>query len=229
MVEASRATAESDDNKDDNKKLQQGLQGAGDGAFCVADMSRYTAGPMSVMISMLRGVNLGPHNRIKMDDLKAVYESVKLQKPRTYVQSGNVLFKTIERNEAKLSSRIQDAIEKKFGFRPDVILRTTEELRATITKNPFAARKNIDPSKFLVTFLSAEPSAEAREKLLAIDTAPEELRLVGREIFIYYTNGLARPKFQWTKAEKILKVSCTGRNWNSVTKMLEMAEEMERE
>jgi uncharacterized protein (DUF1697 family) len=184
---------------------------------------------MRVMISMLRGVNLGAHNRMKMDDLRAVYESVKLQDPRTYVQSGNVLFKTKERDETKLSSHIQDAIEKKFGFRPDVILRTTEELRAAITKNPFAARKNIDPSKFLVTFLSSEPSAEAREKLLAIVTAPEELRLVGREIFIYYTNGLARPKFQWTKAEKILKVSCTGRNWNSVTKMLEMAEEMERE
>lgn len=184
---------------------------------------------MGVMISMLRGVNLGPHNRIKMEDLRAMYASLKLQDPRTYVQSGNVLFKTKERNETKLSSRIQDGIEKKFGFRPDVILRTTEELRAAITKNPFAGRKNIDPSKFLVTFLSAEPGAEAREKLLAIDTAPEELRLVGREIFIYYTNGLARPKFQWIKAEKILKVSCTGRNWNSVTKMLEMAEEMERE
>ena len=77
---------------------------------------------MGVMISMLRGVNLGPHNRMKMEELRAVYESLKLQDPRTYVQSGNVLFKTKERDEAKLSSRIQDGIEKKFGFRPDVIL-----------------------------------------------------------------------------------------------------------
>ena len=184
---------------------------------------------MGVMISMLRGVNLGPHNRMKMEELRAVYESLKLQDPRTFVQSGNVLFKTKERDEAKLSSRIQDGIEKKFGFRPDVILRTTEELRRAVAKNPFAARKNIDPSKLLVTFLGATPAADACGKLLEIDTAPEELHLVGREIFIYYTNGLARPKFQWIKAEKILKVTCTGRNWNSVTKMLAMAEEMERE
>ncbi len=184
---------------------------------------------MPVIISMLRGVNLGPHNRMKMEELRAAYESLKLQDPRTYVQSGNVLFKTKERDEAKLSSRIQDGIEKKFGFRPDVILRTTEELRRAVARNPFAVRKNLDPSKLLVTFLGAHPESELCEKLRAIDTAPEELHLVGREIFIYYTNGLARPKFQWIKAEKILKVTCTGRNWNSVTKMLAMAEEMERE
>jgi uncharacterized protein (DUF1697 family) len=184
---------------------------------------------MPVIISMLRGVNLGPHNRMKMEELRAVYESLKLQDPRTFVQSGNVLFKTKERDEAKLSSRIQAGIEKKFGFRPDVILRTTEEMRSVVAKNPFSARKNIDPSRLLVTFLGAHPAADLGEKLRAIDTAPEELHLVGREIFIFYTNGLARPKFQWIKAEKILKVTCTGRNWNSVTKMLAMAEEMERE
>jgi len=184
---------------------------------------------MSVMISMLRGVNLGPHNRVKMDDLRALYRSLKLQDPRSYVQSGNVLFRTKERDEAKLSSRIQDAIGKKFGFRPDVILRNTEEMRKTVASNPFASSKNIDPAKLLVTFLSAEPNADAHEKLKELDTAPEELRVVGRELFIYYPNGLARPKFQWIKAEKILKLACTGRNWNSVTKMLQMAEEMEAE
>ncbi len=113
---------------------------------------------------MLRGVNLGPHNRMKMEELRAAYESLKLQGPRTYVQSGNVLFKTKERDEAKLSSRIQDANRKKFGFRPDVILRTTDELRTAVAKNPFAARKNIDPSKLLVTFLGAHPEAERLRK-----------------------------------------------------------------
>jgi uncharacterized protein (DUF1697 family) len=184
---------------------------------------------MTVMISMLRGVNLGPHNRMRMEELREVYESLKLQDPRTYVQSGNVLFKTKERDEAKLSSRIQDGIEKKFGFRPDVILRTTEELRSAVAKNPFAQRKNIDPSKLLVSFLAAAPRSDACEKLRVLDTAPEELWIDGREIFIYYPNGLARPKFQWTKADKILNVVGTGRNWNSVTKMLAMAEDMERE
>ena len=78
---------------------------------------------MPVLISMLRGVNLGPHHRIKMDALRALYESLKLENPRSYVQSGNVIFRTREKNVAKLGKQIQDAIEKKFGFRPEIVLR----------------------------------------------------------------------------------------------------------
>ena len=73
---------------------------------------------MAVVISMLRGVNLGSHNRIKMDALRARYESLKLRDPQTYIQSGNVIFRTEERNLAQLAKRIENGIEQKFGFRP---------------------------------------------------------------------------------------------------------------
>ena len=66
---------------------------------------------------MLRGVNLGAHNRIKMEELRAVYKSLKLEEPQTYVQSGNVIFRTKEKNLPQLSNKIQDAIEKKFKLR----------------------------------------------------------------------------------------------------------------
>jgi len=117
---------------------------------------------MAMVISMLRGVNLGSHNRIKMDALRARYESLKLRDPQTYIQSGNVIFRTEERNLAQLAKRIENGIEQKFGFRPQVILRTTSERRDVIARNPFAKRRGIDPSKLLVTFLASHPSPEAR-------------------------------------------------------------------
>ncbi|HYB61553.1 MAG TPA: DUF1697 domain-containing protein [Methylomirabilota bacterium] len=184
---------------------------------------------MPVIISMLRGVNVGGHNKIKMDALKALYQSLKFERPETYVQSGNVVFRTKEKSIAALTKRIQDGIERKFGFRPDVILRSTSELRDVIARNPFAKRRSLDPSRLLVTFLAAEPSAAARTNLLNIDMAPEELRIDGRDLYAYYPNGIARPKVSWATIERTLKVSGTGRNWNTVNKLLEIAEKLEAE
>jgi uncharacterized protein (DUF1697 family) len=182
---------------------------------------------MPVIISMLRGINVGGHNRIKMDALRALYESLGLRNPQTYVQSGNVVFRTDKRDLAALAKRIEDAIERGFGFRPSVILRTTSELRDAIARNPFAKRSGIEPNKLLVNFLASDPGAEARKKVLSLKTEPEELRMHGRELYIYFPNGMARPKMSWAVLERTLKVPGTGRNWNSVTKLLEMAEALE--
>lgn len=182
---------------------------------------------MPAVVSMLRGVNVGGHNRVKMDALRALYESLGLLDVQTYVQSGNVVFRTKERGLASLAKRIEDAIEKGCGFRPGVVLRTTAEMRAVIAKNPFASRQDMDPAKFLVTFLADDPGAEAREKALAVDTAPEELRIDGREVYIYFPNGQARPKMSWPRVERALKTWGTGRNWTTVAKLLEMAEALE--
>jgi uncharacterized protein (DUF1697 family) len=176
---------------------------------------------------MLRGVNVGGHNKIKMEALRALYESMKLREAQTYVQSGNVIFRTDERDIALLTKRIEDGIERKFGFRPNVILRTAAEMREVIARNPFAKRRGIEPSKLLVTFLGSDPGAEAREKILQIKCDPEELRIEGRELYIYFPNGIGRSKLSWAGLEKTLKTPGTARNWNSVTKMLEMAENLE--
>jgi len=181
---------------------------------------------MPVLISMLRGVNLGPHNRIKMDDLRALYASLHLQDPRTHVQSGNVIFRTKEKNVTQLAKKIQSAIAREFGFSTPVILRTAEEFRRAIAANPFAGRKGINPGKLLVTFLADEPGAQARARLLALGPDPEELHLIGRELYIYFPNGAGRSKLQWSALDKKLETSGTARNWNSVTKMLEIADEM---
>jgi uncharacterized protein (DUF1697 family) len=175
---------------------------------------------------MLRGVNVGGHNLIKMDALKALCVSLKLKDPQTYVQSGNVIFSNGEKDLAKLSKRIQDAIEKTHDFRPGVVLRTAAEMREVVARNPFAKRGGIEPGKLLVNFLLADPGRDAREKALAIKVGPEELHLIGREAYIYFPNGQGRSKFPWPAIERTLGTSGTGRNWNSVTKMLEMADKM---
>ena len=184
---------------------------------------------MAVVISMLRGVNVGGHYKIKMEALRALYESLGLRDAQTYVQSGNVVFRTKERNLGALAKRMEDAIEQSFGFRPAVIVRTTSELKGAIARNPFARRRGIDPSKLLVTFLADDPSAEGRDRVLKIKAEPEELFIDGREVYIYFTNGMARPKLSWAAIGKMLGTSGTGRNWNSVTKLLEIAEKLEAE
>ncbi len=183
---------------------------------------------MPVFISMLRGVNVGGHNKIKMDALRALYASLKCEDPQTYVQSGNVIFRTQEKekNAATLAKKIQDAIEKEFGFRPEVILRNVDEMKAAVAANPFAKRRDVEPSKLLVTFLSAPPGHEAQTTLASLKSHPEELHLIGRELYIYFPKGIADSKLPWSRVEKLLKVTGTARNLNSATKMLEMAEAM---
>jgi uncharacterized protein (DUF1697 family) len=183
---------------------------------------------MPVLISILRGVNVGGHNKIKMEALRALYESLKLESPRTYVQSGNIIFRTKEKNLDALAKKIQIAIERKFSFRPEVILRTTEELRAAIAASPFAGR-NLEPGKTVIIFLAGDAGPEAHEKLLALKGHPEELHLRGRELHIYFPDGMGGSKLPWAKIEKLLGTPGTARNWNSATKMLDLAEEMESE
>jgi uncharacterized protein (DUF1697 family) len=150
---------------------------------------------MAVIISMLRGVNVGGHNNIKMEALRELYQSLKLRDAQTYVQSGNVIFRSDERDITRLTKQIEDGIERKFDFRPSVILRTVAEMREVVATNPFAKRRGIEPSKLLVTFLASDPEEEAREKVRQMKCAPEELRIEGRELYIYFPKGIGRLGF----------------------------------
>jgi uncharacterized protein (DUF1697 family) len=182
---------------------------------------------MPVIISLLRGVNVVGRNQIKMDQLCSLYESLKFTGCQTHIASGNVVFCTTERNLAALPARIEKAIERKFGFRPSVIHRTTAEMRDVIARNPFAKRRNMDPSKFLVGFMAGEAAPEACAKLRAINTGPEVVHFADRELYIYFPNGVGRADLPWSTIDRCMKVPITGRNWNTVTKLLAMAEALE--
>lgn len=174
------------------------------------------------LISMLRGINVGGHNMIKMEALREMYGSLKFADVRSYVQSGNVVFATKEKDLKKIAKRIEDAIEARFACRPDVILRTAEEMRGVIARNPFQGER--EPAKLHVDFLAGAPGKDAVEKIRAIKVGPEELVLDGRELYIYYPNGAGQSKRTGAMLDKALQVRGTARNWNSVRKLLEMAE-----
>ena len=182
---------------------------------------------MTVFISLLRAINVGGHNMVKMDALRELYATLHLRDAVTYVQSGNVVFRCSEEDAARLALRIETAIERTFGHRPGVILRTAPELRDVVARNPFANRPGIEPNKLLVTFLAAEPAAEARAKALALQTAPEELHVDRRELYTYFPNGFSQSKLSMAAVDRALRSSGTARNWNTVTKLLAMAEKLE--
>jgi uncharacterized protein (DUF1697 family) len=182
---------------------------------------------MSVVIGLLRGVNVTGNHTIKMEELRSLCESMDLRKAQTYIQSGNVLFRT-RRGGATLATAIEKAIEARFGFRPHVMLRTSEELREVITRNPFAERTDLHPGKFLVYFLKSAPAREACDRVHALATDTEELRVSGNELYIYYRNGVGKSQVPMARIEKALGTAGTGRNWNTVTKLLEMAQALEK-
>ena len=182
---------------------------------------------MPVIVSLLRGVNVGGNNKIKMSELRELYESLGLRQAETFIQSGNVVCTTYARDLTKVAKRIEDAIEERFGFRCDVVLRTAAELRDALVRNPFAKREGIDPAKLLVTFLAADPDPEGCSKVGAMNHAPEELHIDGREVYIYFPDGMGRSKLSWPKIGKSMKTSGTGRNMNTVEKLLAMADRLE--
>lgn len=178
-------------------------------------------------VAMLRSVNLPSHQKVNMQALKTLCTSLGLRDVQTYVQSGNLVFRNQDEDPVALSRRLEEAMKASFGFRPVVIVRTAAELRKVIAKNPFAGRKEVQPNRLLVVFLNSAPTKQARDKLLAIPCEPEELHIHGREVYIYYPDGMARPKIPLIRLEKMLQCSSTGRNWNTVNKLLAMAEALE--
>jgi uncharacterized protein (DUF1697 family) len=181
---------------------------------------------MPVMIALLRGINLAGRNRVKMDELRKLCEFEKLRSVQTHIQSGNIVFATAEKDVAKLAKRLEEAIERKFGFHADVVVRSVSELKRIIARSPFASRKDLNPGLLTVTFLGCDLEKEKRDRILAIKAGSEEVKLGRRELYIYYSDGIGKSKLM-PALDRVLERTGTFRNWNTVTKLLEMAEAME--
>jgi len=174
---------------------------------------------MPVLISLLRGINVGGKHMVPMADLRALYASLGMTDVATLLQSGNVICRA---PRALAPKRFEDAIEDRFGFRVPVMLRTAAEMRDVVTRNPFP--HDTDPAKLLVVFLAADPGEEARRRAAAVaDPLPEDLRASGRELFIHFVAGLARPKLSTAALDRALGTPGTGRNWNTVRKLAEIS------
>jgi uncharacterized protein (DUF1697 family) len=180
---------------------------------------------MPVVVSLLRGVNVGGRNKMHMEALRTLCEDLGFEKPQTLVQSGNVVFETRMRNLTKLAPAMENAIQQRFGFHSAVILRVSEDLRQVLAKNPFAGETDIDGSKLLVTFFADEPGSEVRDKILSLPVESERVHLIGRELYVHFPEGMGRSKL----GAKLSGLPIgTSRNWNTVCKLLSMAEARER-
>ena len=182
---------------------------------------------MGAIICLLRGVNVGGHNKCPMEALRALCESLQLEHPQTCVQSGNVVFRTKERDLERLAARFQKAFEKTFGFRADVVLRTGAELKSAVERNPFPKRATEEPGKLAVLFLAEKPASGSLGVLAKLPRGREEMRLDGRELYIYFPDGMGQSKLAWSTLGEKLGTSVTARNWNTVTKLLEISEAAE--
>jgi uncharacterized protein (DUF1697 family) len=173
-----------------------------------------------IYIALLRGINVGRHNRMSMAGLRELFAAAGAEEVATHLQSGNVVFES-RAGIAELGRRIERAIESSLGLQVSVLLRTKAQLAKVVAGNPFPAEG--DAKKLHVAFLGDRPG---RARVRALDPArvyPDEFQVVGREIYLHYPNGYGRSKLTNEYLERQLGVAATMRNWNTVTALAELA------
>jgi uncharacterized protein (DUF1697 family) len=176
-------------------------------------------------VLLLRGVNLGPRNRIAMSALRERLAAAGLADVRTYLQSGNVVVSS-DASPDELARECEAQIAEGFGLDISVLVRTGDELAKVVGRNPLA-KVAINPKRYQVSFCSVEPDPALVERLAALAVAPEQFVAVGRELFAWHPNGVARSRLWAELGARKLEVTATARNWTTVTTLLAMAEESE--
>jgi uncharacterized protein (DUF1697 family) len=177
-----------------------------------------------VRIALLRGINLGPANRVPMAELRELFADSGYEDVRTYVQSGNVVFSS-GKKPASLVTELERLIAGRFGLDLRVVVRTREEFAKVVKLNPLGKAAN-NPKRYQVSFLDKKPSAEVVKMLEGLVVEPEALHVDGREIYAWHPDGVARSKLWSALAGKKLGVNATARNWTTVTTLLAMADEL---
>lgn len=177
---------------------------------------------MSKFIALLRGINVSGQKKIKMSDLKTLFEETGFQSVETYIQSGNVIFSAKEKSKSKLEDKISSAIKSKFGFDVRIIVVTPDEIEYVIKNNPFIKKKK-ETEKLYVTFLSEKPLTVNTDKLSSIDYSPEEYIIIdGTYIYLFVPNGYGKAKLSNNLFENKLKVLGTTRNLKTIKTLLEI-------
>ena len=173
-------------------------------------------------VALLRGINLGARNKIGMADLRALFENLEAEDVETYVQSGNVVFRSRTARD-ELGRRIERRISSELGLEIKVLLRTSAELAKLVAGNPFAKRQS-DPVKLHVTFLADTPAPARVRALDRTQFEPDEFRVAGREVYLHTPNGYGRSKLSNAYFETQLGVAATTRNWKTVTALADLAQ-----
>lgn len=178
---------------------------------------------MASQIVLLRGVNLGPNNRIAMPELRSVLSRAGFEGARTYVQSGNVVLSS-DLSEGALAAACERQIAESFGLQLPVIVRSRDHLAEVVDRNPLADIAE-DPKRYQVSFLAEEVPTGSVEKLAKLAAPSERLVAIGRELYSWHPAGVARSKLWSRIASPGIGVTATARNWSTVTRLLALASE----
>jgi uncharacterized protein (DUF1697 family) len=172
-------------------------------------------------VALLRGINVGGHKKVPMADLRRIYEELGCEDVRTYIASGNVVFASPESDRGALATALEEAVAAELGVSSFVVLRSFAEIRKVARSHPFGA----DTSQSFVTFLVAKPKAADARRLNELDLAPDELKVLGSEVFLRYPNGLSNARLTGAQLDRAIGVPGTNRNWRTVAKLAEMTAE----
>jgi uncharacterized protein (DUF1697 family) len=173
-------------------------------------------------IVLLRGINLGSRNRIAMPRLRSVLEAAGFTGVATYVQSGNVVL-TSRKTADRVAAECARLIATELGLDIEVVVRTRDELAVVVDRNPLGDVAD-NPKRYQVSFLAEEPSPELVEKLAATAVGGERVVAIGRELYAWHPDGVARSKLWGRLAGRDLGITATARNWTTVTALLELAD-----
>lgn len=176
-------------------------------------------------VLLLRGINLGPTNRIAMPALRDALNAQGYEHVSTYLQSGNIVLFS-EEAPAMLADRCRTLVAEAFGLAIDVVARTRDELAQVVGRNPLADAVT-EPRRYQVSFLSATAPTDLHEKLQELAAETERVTVIDREVYAWHPDGVARSKL-WNKLGSRgglgPGLTATSRNWTTVTKLLEMAD-----
>jgi uncharacterized protein (DUF1697 family) len=177
---------------------------------------------MNRFIALLRGINVSSQKQIKMPDLKKLFEDAGFTNVQTYIQSGNVIFDSLNSDIDSLKTKIEKKIKEKYKFEVEVFIRTNLEIKNILNRNTFIKMKK-DTVRLYVTFLSEKPASSNISKLNETNYSPEEFIIDGNVIYLYFPNGYGKAKLNNNFFENKLKFPATTRNWKTINALFNLS------
>lgn len=179
---------------------------------------------MKTYISILRGINVGGARPVRMDDLVKVYQGLGFIDVKTYIQSGNVIFREKGSTAGELAKRISAEIRLKFALEVPAIVLTKNELEVILAGNPFLPAKEAESDKLHITLLAEVPAQNNINSLDVVNYLPDEFAILGRAVYLYCPGGYGKTKLNNNFFEKKLKLEATTRNLRTLGELLKMSQ-----
>lgn len=177
---------------------------------------------MNQYIAFFRAINVGGYNKIKMQDLRDLFISLSFKEVKSYIQTGNIIFKTDNDDEQEISNSIISKVKIDFGYDVKLLLMKECDLIKAAENNPFATAENIEEKRLHMIFLSETVKPEDINKLKSLNSDRDKIEIGNKVAYLLCYDEYRKTAFGNNKLEKILKVQGTTRNWNTVSKVIEL-------